>query len=144
MKPVQSSYATQAEWVVAVAEWMAQDPTLENCKQFMIFEHGPATVDNFMFDGTMLDFAEIYFSAHTWAEVTAFAVRYNHTLLVEGTPEFDEMFILLDDAGPDWEDSYDGDGNPAMNGFYDAGGHPRAEAWADFADLLRDQRKYGD
>jgi len=42
------------------------------------------------------------------------------------------------------DDSYDAYGNSTPGGLFDAGGHPIAERFADYADWLRDDMKYRD
>ena len=42
------------------------------------------------------------------------------------------------------DDFYDADGNSTPGGLFDAGGHPNAGRFADYADWLRDELKYRD
>lgn len=49
--------------------------------------------------------------------------------------------ILPEDL-PEEDDYYDAEGNESPGGLFDAGGHPIAERFADYADWLRDDAKY--
>lgn len=137
MKPTKNMFATQEEWIKALAAWMDEDPSLENQKTFMVFEGGEPSVENYMFEGDLLDFADMYFAAQTWAEVVAFAAEYNHTLVIEDSERWEELGIMIDDAEMvDEEAHYDVRGNESVGG--------GVEKSAEWAEVLKDQRKYGD
>jgi hypothetical protein len=109
------------------------NPTLENGKSFMVFEDGPATVENYMFEGDLLNFADMYFAAKDWDEVVEFAAKFGHTLVVDGTPLYAEMTSELNHAS-EADDFYDENGNCSPSGMYDAGGHMHIERLMDFDD----------
>lgn len=145
MKPTKNMFATQEEWIQALAAWMDEDPTLENQKTFMVFEGGEPTAENFMFEGDLLDFADMYFAAQTWSEVVSFAQENGYSIFIEDSERWEELGIMVDDAAMAEEETfYDSLGNESPGGIYDAGGHLNAERMAEWADVLRDQRKYGD
>lgn len=54
----------------------------------------------------------------------------------------DAMEAWLESENDD--DFYDAAGNSSPGGLFDAGGHPNAERFADYADWLRDDAKYRD
>jgi nucleosome binding factor SPN SPT16 subunit len=125
---------------------MEATPTFENQKFFMVFE-GEVTPENLMFQGDLLDFADSYFAANSWNEVLQFVKDNNYSFYLEGTTEYDEMNVLLDAYEAEQDEAreeYEASGDISLNGLYDAGGHSQAERWTEFADILKDQRKYGD
>lgn len=142
MRPAQSMYATQEEWQKALVQWMNETPTLTNGKQFMVFEGEEATAETFMFEGDMLDFADCYFAANEWSEVTAFATDYNYIIVTEDDERWDDLRLMLDEAeAAEEETRYDADGNESESGFYDAGGHVNGERMAEWADDIRDRMR---
>lgn len=143
MRPTQTMYATQGEWQEALIKWMDEDPTLENGKQFLIFE-GNLTAEDLMFEGDMLEFTDCYFSADEWCQVIAFAEDWGHIVVVEGDDRWDDLQLMLDEAEePEDNTWYDAQGNESETGLYDAGGHINSERlseWADdYLDRMRDK-----
>jgi hypothetical protein len=98
MRPTKNMFATQEEWIEALANWIEEEPTLVNDKQFMIFEDTEVSAENFMFEGNLLDFSDCYFSASEWSEVLAFAEENGYTIVVEDDDRWEELGIMLDDA----------------------------------------------
>lgn len=145
MKPTKNMFATQEEWFCALAVWMDENPTLENQKTFMVFEGSDPTAENYMFEGDLLDFADMYFAAQTWSEVVSFAQENGYIIFVEDCERWEELGIMIDDAEMVEEETfYDVHRNESASGIYDAGGHKNAERMTEWADVLKDQRKYGD
>lgn len=148
MTPTKSMYASQADWQKAMADWLAEDPTLENEKRFMVFDGAEPTVENFQGDLDVQLAAQANYIEPTWEAITKWAADLGWSILLEGTAEFDEMGAAIDAyddareaARQEWHDRH---GNIDENGLYDAGGHMHTERAADWADDLRDRRKYKD
>lgn len=139
-------YANQQEWIRALAEWMETVPSIENQKKFMVFEGEEASTDTFMFDGELLDFAECYHEVDDWQEVLIFLKDSGYSYCLEGTVEYDEMNLLLDavEAERDAAQQEFEEAKWGGPGLYDAGGHMKGDVAAEYADILKDQRKYGD
>ncbi len=113
-------------------------PTLDNLKSFMVFD-GTPSVDTYMFDGNCHHFADCFFSNPTWEAITDWAKDQGYTLVIAGTPLYEEMDALYKEANAD-EDFYDADGNIDDMGIFDAGGHVAdVERYLDYADSIRDR-----
>lgn len=142
MRPAQSMYASQEDWQKALVQWMNEEPTLTNGKQFMVFESGEPTPESFMFEGDLLDFADTYFAANDWNEVKAFVADYDYFVVTEDDERWDDLRLMLDEAEAAEEETwYDADGNESESGFYDAGGHVNGERMAEWADDIRDRMR---
>lgn len=100
MSPARKDYATQEEWLQAVADWNEAVPSEDNDKMFMVFS-GEATPENFLFEGVLWEFKDSFFEARSWEEVESWAKEQGHILLLEGTDEYDAAGDLLDLAEVD-------------------------------------------
>ena len=148
MNPTQSMYANREDWQKALADWLAEDPCLENQKRFMVFDGTEPTVENFQGELDVRDAAQANHIEPTWAAVTKWAADLGWSIVLQGTAEFDELGDAIDAADDAREAArqewYDDRGNVDERGLYDAGGHMHAERAAEWADDLRDRRKYKD
>jgi hypothetical protein len=95
MSPARDDYATQEEWLRAVAEWNEAVPSDDNDKMFMVFS-GEATPDKFLFEGTFWEFKNCFFEAYGWADVETWAKDEGNLLLLEGTDEYNAASEMLD------------------------------------------------
>lgn len=142
MRPSKSMFATQEEWQKALVQWMNEEPTLTNGKQFMVFEGEEPTAETFMFEGDMPDFADCYFAAKDWSEVTAFATDYSYIIITEDDERWDDLRLMLDEAEDAAEETwYDANGAESLSGIYDAGGHMNAERLAEWGDDYRSKKR---
>jgi hypothetical protein len=141
-------YASREDWQKAMADWLAEDPTVENEKRFMVFDGAEPTVENFQGDLDVLLAAQANEIEPTWAAITKWAADLGWSILLEGTAEYDELGDAIDEADDARKEAgriwYDDRGKITESGLYDAGGHMNAERAADWADDIRDRRKYKD
>lgn len=103
MRPAQSQFATQEEWIQSLANWTDEVPSDDNKKMFMVFTEKVAA-ENFLFDGEMWHFQDSFFNANEWAEIVAWATDEGNILIIEGTDEYDAAIELLDFAEIDAPD----------------------------------------
>ncbi len=95
MRPAKSYFATQDEWLAALASWSEEVPSDENKKMFMVFSK-EVTADNFLFDGELWHFQDSFFNADSWDEIVTWAKDEGNILILEGTDEYDVANELLD------------------------------------------------
>jgi hypothetical protein len=141
MKPTMSMYPSARSWQEAYLLWATDPPSRENEKSFILYEgEGPITEDNFLFQGTIAQFEDCFFSESTWTLILEWAKLNNHKTIMEGSVTYDKADEMLsdDDFNTDY---YDDLGNTSPGGIYDAGGHIIGERFADFADFHHDRIK---
>jgi hypothetical protein len=95
MRPAKSDFATQDEWLHALASWNEEMPTDENKKMFMVFSK-EVTAENFLFDGELWNFQDSFFNADSWDEIVVWAKDEDNILILEGSYEYDAANELLD------------------------------------------------
>lgn len=142
MKPAQSMYVGRGDWQAALITWMNENPTVDNNKEFIIFEGEVPSADNFMFRGDLLDFGDIYHTVENWDQVLRFIESNKYKIFVEDEDGWDSaIFIVEDSVIPEEEIWYDKYGNESQGGIYNAGGHINSERMSDWADNIRDRMK---
>ena len=144
MRPAQSMYATREDWQSDIVKWLESDPSVDNCKEFMLFKGkiGQHTLQVWTDFKTYLE--EDFLGVETWQDLVEAAKQDGYVILLEDTAEYDTAASMLEFAEVDDlpEEYYDSNGNVSPGGIYDAGGHLNAERMADHADYIRDQLKY--
>jgi hypothetical protein len=122
MRPAKSDFATQEEWMQALATWVDEVPTDENQKSFMVFYEKVAP-ENFLFEGELWHFQDSFFNADSWDEIVTWAKEEGNILVLEGTDEYDAANELLDFAEIEAPD------DEAIGGKTLIGGVPGKDSW---------------
>lgn len=142
MRPSKNMFGTQEEWQKAFVQWMNEDPSSANGKQFMMFGGSTPTAEALMFEGDVLDFIDCYFPVKNWDEVMTFASDNGYIIFIEDDDRWDDLQLMLIEAEDAEEETwYDANGVESLNGIYDAGGHMNAERLAEWDDDYRDRKR---
>jgi len=96
MRPSKDDFATQQEWIQALAKWTELPPGPENEDRFFMVFDGKAEAQHFLFDGNFADFCSCFFEASEWVDIEAWAQDNNYLLIQEGTDEYDAADEMLD------------------------------------------------
>lgn len=140
-----SMFATHREWEEAYNVWAVQVPDVSNMKTFLVF-NGSTQPSNFVFEGDIPKFSDVFFQHANWATITVWAADHGYVLVVEGSSTYTDLKMLLDaelEFELDETDWYDADGNCNEGGCYDAGGHyhylRESDSLDDHMDQLNDR-----
>lgn len=112
MRPAQSMYLSSTEWQSNLIKWLEEFPTIENGKEFILFDVYSNTV---IFMGNVTEHAA-HFGNMTWGEVATAARTDGYIILIEDTAEFDEAANILELAAANVDEEVDTIPKPSRRG----------------------------